>query len=93
MSEQAALAPTHLMPAPALRRTDAGENNRPLIALRPRRAGIVPWPLALLAALASSKENAVDKAFLEDLTPGQVFTSEARAVVDAGWIKIGRAHV
>jgi len=29
----------------------------------------------------------VDKAFLEDLTPGQVFTSEARAVVDAGWIK------
>jgi len=29
----------------------------------------------------------VDKAFLDDLTPGQVFTSEARAVVDAGWIK------
>ena len=27
------------------------------------------------------------KAFLEDLAPGQVFTSEARAVVDAGSIK------
>ena len=27
------------------------------------------------------------KAFLEDLAPGQVFTSDARAVVDAGAIK------
>jgi acyl dehydratase len=29
----------------------------------------------------------VKKAFLEDLAPGQVFTSQARAVVDAGSIK------
>jgi len=29
----------------------------------------------------------VDKAYLEDLAPGQVFTSEARAVVDARSIK------
>jgi acyl dehydratase len=29
----------------------------------------------------------VKKAFLEDLAPGQVFTSDARAVVDAGAIK------
>lgn len=29
----------------------------------------------------------MDKAYLEDLAPGQVFTSEARAVVDAGSIK------
>jgi acyl dehydratase len=34
-----------------------------------------------------SRSNAVKKAFLEDLAPGQVFTSEARAVVDAGSIK------
>jgi acyl dehydratase len=33
------------------------------------------------------KEHAVKKTFLEDLAPGQVFTSEARAVVDAGSIK------
>jgi acyl dehydratase len=33
------------------------------------------------------KEHAVKKAFLEDLAPGQVFTSDARAVVDAGAIK------
>src|SRR5260370_27792045 len=33
------------------------------------------------------KEQAVKKTFLEDLAPGQVFTSEARAVVDAGSIK------
>ena len=29
----------------------------------------------------------MDKTFLEDLAPGQVFTSDARAVVDAGSIK------
>jgi len=29
----------------------------------------------------------VDKTFLEDLAPGQVFTSDARAIVDAGSIK------
>jgi len=29
----------------------------------------------------------VKKAFLEDLAPGQVFTSDARAVVDGGAIK------
>ena len=29
----------------------------------------------------------MDKAFLEDLAPGQVFTSDARVVVDAGSIK------
>ena len=29
----------------------------------------------------------MDQAFLEDLAPGQVFTSDARAVVDAGAIK------
>jgi acyl dehydratase len=61
---------------PPLHRTDTGENNPTLIALRP-----------LPPVRASSKENAVDKAFLEDLAPGQVFTSEARAVVDAGSIK------
>jgi acyl dehydratase len=33
------------------------------------------------------KEHAVKKAFLEDLAPGQVFTSDARAVVDGGAIK------
>src|SRR5260370_41912743 len=33
------------------------------------------------------KEHAVKKTFLEDLAPGQVFTSEARSVVDAGSIK------
>jgi acyl dehydratase len=33
------------------------------------------------------KEHAVDKTFLEDLAPGQVFTSDARVVVDAGAIK------
>jgi len=33
------------------------------------------------------KEHAVDKTFLEDLAPGQVFTSDARVVVDAGSIK------
>jgi acyl dehydratase len=33
------------------------------------------------------REHAVKKAFLEDLAPGQVFTSDARAVVDAGAIK------
>jgi acyl dehydratase len=33
------------------------------------------------------KEYAVKKAFLEDLAPGQVFTSDARAVVDASSIK------
>jgi acyl dehydratase len=32
-------------------------------------------------------EMAVTKAYLEDLAPGQVFTSEARAVVDAASIK------
>ena len=29
----------------------------------------------------------MDKTFLEDLAPGQVFTSDARAIVDAGSIK------
>src|SRR5437763_10731292 len=33
------------------------------------------------------KERAVKKAFLEDLAPGQVFTSDARAVVEGGAIK------
>ncbi|TMJ87585.1 MAG: MaoC family dehydratase [Alphaproteobacteria bacterium] len=33
------------------------------------------------------REHAVKKAFLEDLAPGQVFTSDARAVLDAGAIK------
>jgi acyl dehydratase len=33
------------------------------------------------------KDHTVDQAFLEDLAPGQVFTSDARAVVDAGAIK------
>jgi acyl dehydratase len=72
-----------------LHRTDVDENNPTLIALRPRRAGSAPFaaPLALPPARASSKENAVDKAYLEDLAPGQVFTSEARAVVDARSIK------
>jgi acyl dehydratase len=33
------------------------------------------------------KEHAVNKTFLEDLAPGQVFTSDARVVVDVGAIK------
>jgi acyl dehydratase len=33
------------------------------------------------------KEHAVKKAFLEDLAPGQVFTSDARAVVEGVAIK------
>jgi acyl dehydratase len=33
------------------------------------------------------QENVVTKAFFEDLAPGQVFTSDARAVVDAAAIK------
>src|SRR6201982_143520 len=33
------------------------------------------------------KEHAVKKAFLEDLAPGQVFTSEARAVCEGAAIK------
>src|SRR5262245_31689432 len=33
------------------------------------------------------KEHAVDKTFLEDLAPGQVFTSDARVVVDVRAIK------
>jgi acyl dehydratase len=33
------------------------------------------------------REHAVKKAFLEDLAPGQIFTSNARAVVDASAIK------
>src|SRR5436309_15711957 len=33
------------------------------------------------------KDHTVDQAFLEDLAPGQVFTSDARAVLDAGAIK------
>jgi acyl dehydratase len=36
---------------------------------------------------AGRKETAVDKAYLEDLAPGQVFTSPARAVVGADAIK------
>src|SRR5215469_9701280 len=87
MSEQAALAPSHLMPARALASDDAGENNRPLIALRPRGAGTASFAAALPAAARPSKENAVDKTYLEDLAPGQVFTSDARTVVDAGSIK------
>src|SRR6516162_6932036 len=87
MSEQAALAPSHLMPARALASDDAGENNRPLIALRPRGAGTASFAAALPAAARPSKENAVDKTYLEDLAPGQVFTSDARTVVDADAIK------
>jgi acyl dehydratase len=41
------------------------------------RAGFARW----------RQENVVTKAFLEDLAPGQVFTSDARAVVDAAAIK------
>jgi acyl dehydratase len=88
MSEQAALAPGHLMPARALASDDAGENNRPLISLHPRRAGTASFAGACSTAGARpSKENAVDKAYLEDLAPGQVFTSDARTVVDADAIK------
>ena len=36
---------------------------------------------------AGRKETAVDKAYLEDLAPGQVFTSQARAAVGADAIK------
>src|SRR4029450_6495664 len=35
----------------------------------------------------SSKEAAVEKAYLEDLAPGQVFTSQARIVVETDAIK------
>jgi len=36
---------------------------------------------------AYRQERAVKRAYLEDLAPGQVFTSDARAVVDAASIK------
>ena len=36
---------------------------------------------------ADRQEHAVKRAYLEDLAPGQVFTSDARAVVDAASIK------
>ena len=41
-------------------------------------------------ARGCSKETAVDKAYLEDLAPGQVFTSDARTVVDADAIPVTR---
>jgi acyl dehydratase len=40
-----------------------------------------------LCAACLRKDHMVDQAFLEDLAPGQVFTSDARAIVDAGAIK------
>jgi acyl dehydratase len=74
-------------PLPHLHRTDAGENNPALIALRPRKApATAPFAVAM-PSRGSSKETAVDKAYLEDLAPGQVFTSDARTVVDADAIK------
>jgi len=66
------------------------ENNPPLIALRPRKARSgdrAVRPVRHAAARGLAKENAVDKAYLEDLAPGQVFTSDARTVVDADAIK------
>src|SRR5262249_56766865 len=74
-------------PLPHLHRTDVGENNPALIALRPRKApATAPFAVAM-PSRGSSKETAVDKAYLEDLAPGQVFTSDARTVVDADAIK------
>jgi acyl dehydratase len=72
---------------PRLHRTDAGEKQSGAHGVAPAQRQHRSRALALLAARGSSKENAVDKAFLEDLAPGQVFTSEARAVVDASSIK------
>jgi acyl dehydratase len=40
-----------------------------------------------LARRADRQEQAVKRAYLEDLAPGQVFTSDARAVVDVASIK------
>src|SRR5262245_4567055 len=54
---------------------------------RTRQTGATaPFALAT-PSRGSSKETAVDKAYLEDLAPGQVFTSDARTVVDAAAIK------
>jgi hypothetical protein len=72
-----------------LHRTDVGENNPTFMASRPCKAGQPPRfrPVAIPPSRGSSKETAVDKAYLEDLAPGQVFTSDARTVVDADAIK------
>src|SRR4030095_17171521 len=43
--------------------------------------------LLLYGDVWGGKDNTVNQAFLEDLAPGQVFTSDARAVVEAGAIK------
>jgi acyl dehydratase len=74
---------------PPLHRTDVGENNPTFMASRPCKAGQPPRfrPVAIPPSRGSSKETAVDKAYLEDLAPGQVFTSDARTVVDADAIK------
>jgi acyl dehydratase len=40
-----------------------------------------------LARKADRQEHAVKRAYLEDLAPGQVFTSDVRAVVDVASIK------
>jgi acyl dehydratase len=70
-----------------LHRIDVGENNPALMALRPRKAPASRRSRLACRARGSSKGTAVDKAYLEDLAPGQVFTSDARTVVDAGAIK------
>jgi acyl dehydratase len=76
-------------PLPHLHRIDTGENNPAFMASRPRKAPASrrSRPVAMPPARGCSKETAVDKAYLEDLAPGQVFTSDARTVVDADAIK------
>jgi acyl dehydratase len=55
---------------------------------RLRHAGIFHMIAATAArSRHSSKETAVEKAYLEDLAPGQVFTSQARVVVETDAIK------
>jgi acyl dehydratase len=52
-----------------------------------QKPAICPLEIVMPGARCLWKENMVDQAFLEDLAPGQVFTSDARAMVDASSIK------
>src|SRR5262245_3784802 len=74
-------------PLPHLHRTDAGENNPALIALRPRKAPATAPFAEAMPSRGSWTETAVDKANLEDLARRDVFTADARTVVDADAIK------
>jgi len=69
------------------------EKNSLALVGNARKIPARPPPLDLmvitpgLARKADRQEQAVKRAYLEDLAPGQVFTSDARAVVDVASIK------